>query len=258
MKITKEYYDAKYFESDKYGGKKYHLPNGTVKEWGYIARQYWEGWDSIIPVMKRLFKPKRILDVGCGCGSFVAFARKWGLDAEGIDYSEWAISHPVLGAEGHIHVADASEIPYPDKSFDFVLCSDTLEHIYVEDLDRVISELYRVSSKWIFLNIGAVMNPEIYRGVKPFFIRKGQTVPKELEGVAVAGHVTVAYPDFWILKLISDKINRGWRFRQDLVQKFRRLVPSEVIANWTCIIVIERCKNSVRGAVLDRETPQAV
>lgn len=222
MKINQSHYDASYFESDKYGGKEYHNPDGKVSKWGYTARQYWDGWNAIMPIIKRMFKPKQTLDVGCGAGTYVAKARQWGMACRGIDYSEWAIKHPLPGAGGFIALGDVRDIPFKDKQFDFVISGDLLEHISVRrgDLDKAISELYRVSSKWLFLNIGGIPN-EAYN-FKPYYLKEDEEVPMGLETTAVAGHLTVNYPDFWAMRLISGKINKGWRFRPDLVAKIGR------------------------------------
>jgi len=53
--------------------------------------------------------------------------------------------HP---SENSILCIDATNIPYPDKSFDFILCNHVLEHI--PNYKKAIYEIYRV------LNIGGI------------------------------------------------------------------------------------------------------
>jgi 2-polyprenyl-6-hydroxyphenyl methylase / 3-demethylubiquinone-9 3-methyltransferase len=88
-----------------------------------------------------------VLDVGCG-GGFLAedFARA-GYKVAGIDpisqFIETAQKH---AAEGGLHIdyqtVSGENLPFPDRSFDIVLCCDVLEH--VNDSELVISEISRV------------------------------------------------------------------------------------------------------------------
>lgn len=191
-------------------------------------------------VLKFLFRPRKVLEVGCGCGSFVKYARARGVKAVGIDFAEWAIANPLGGAEKWISLGDARDIPFPDDSFDFVFNTDLMEHIYFKgdtgkDVDRVIDELCRVSSKWIFYQIATVgMEDKPSEG---YFLERDEPIPLELEAYAVAGHVTVQKPEWWEERILRE----GWRHRHDIVDKFRRLVkPPELIAFWRTIFVLER------------------
>ena len=234
-KFDQDYYDRDYFEADVTGGKTYRRPDGSEGKWGYFAKQRWSGWQGIIEPLKLLFRPKMVLDVGCGCGSFVREARIARVKAVGIDFSEYAIENALEGAKKYVSVGDARDIRFPEDSFDFVLATDLMEHIYLEDVDRVIGELCRVSSKWIFLQIATVGMKD--KPTDGYILRKGEPIPLEIEVYSVAGHVTVQKEEWW-----GERLKRpGWRMRPDIVDKFRRLVkPPELIANWRTIFVMER------------------
>ena len=45
---------------------------------------------------------------------------------------------------------DGYNLPFPDDTFDVVTCVDVIEH--VEDYDRLIKEMLRVSKKGVFLS----------------------------------------------------------------------------------------------------------
>jgi len=231
-----EYYDAHYFWSDEHGGKEFRRPDGSTEKWGYAAKQLWEGWRGIIDVLKLLFRPRKVLDVGAGCGSFVREGRIKRLKVWGIDFSEWAVENALEGAERWLSVGDARDIPYPNDSFDFIMCTDLMEHIYLEDVDTVIDELYRVSSKWVFLQISTPTGEEGFPD-GGYVLGKGEPIPIELEVYTAAGHVTVLPYSFWEKRLQRE----GWRLRPDLVDKFRRLVkPPELIAYWRTIFIVEK------------------
>ena len=136
-----------------------------------------------------------------------------------------------------LQVADVRYIPFKDDSFDLVLALDLMEHIYIDDVDQVISEIFRVCKKYAFFEIATVGGGS-GAGIhdRGFIIRKGEPIPVELEANAVAGHVTVQPREFWIEKFEE----YDWFVRRDLEQYFRMLVPPEVIRNWNTIIILEK------------------
>jgi len=253
--FDQKYYDHYYFSDSK--GKKFRSSDGKEQRWGYQnPTGEWHGCGPIVGAWNEIFNlskrntdstesgPCKALDVGCGRGQFTTYMRDIGIDAHGFDFSEWAIRnlYPRCDKEW-VRVHDATQKwPYGDKTFDLVIVLDLLEHIYLEDIDFILDEMYRVARKWIFLQIATVGMSE-----KGYIIKKGENIPIELEGMAVAGHVTVQPRDFWIVKLKSrelknrDNDNR-WRLRDDLVKEFIRRVPNDIIQNWikNTLLVLEK------------------
>ena len=230
------YYDRKYF-ADK-DGKKFHRPGGITDRWGYRNPEgEWTGCKPIVEAWKSIFNPRDMLDVGCGRGTFVTYSRDVGIKAEGFDFSEWVANNPYRRCKKEwIRVHDAVKPwPYPDKNFDLVTILDLMEHIYVDNIDFVINETYRVAKKWIFFQIATVKQGSHEKG---YIIKKGDSIPIDLEVYAVAGHVLVQTEKFWIDKLKRD----GWKIRKDLVDQFCKIVPDDVIRNWTLntLIIMER------------------
>jgi SAM-dependent methyltransferase len=95
-----------------------------------------------------------ILDVGCGEG-FTLFhlsQKKIGKRIEGIEYSQKAIS---IGKKIHpditIKKGSIYKLPYKDKSFDLVICTEVLEHL--DNPEKAIIELMRVSEKYCLLTV---------------------------------------------------------------------------------------------------------
>lgn len=50
-------------------------------------------------------------------------------------------------------IGNAAQIPFPDRSFDLVLCAEVLEHIPAKILPRVCAELSRVSRRHLVLGV---------------------------------------------------------------------------------------------------------
>jgi len=241
--FSASYYDRKYFADEK--GKSFRRPNGSVERWGYRNPTGESAWfKRVTEVWKEMFNPKKMLDVGCGRGTVVAYARDLGIEAYGFDFSEWAISdegrYPRCKREW-LTVHDATKPwPYPDNSFDFVVALDFWEHIYIDDVGFAVKEMYRVASKWIFLQIATVGGGLEYGRPyeEGYILKKGEPVPIEREGNAVAGHVTVQPEQFWLDRFEHE----DWMPRPDLVNYFTTLMGDYMNRNWlvNTMLVLER------------------
>jgi len=98
---------------------------------------------------------RSVLDVGCGVGlSLLGFIIRKKI-AKGTELCKYCLNNFLFPfvASGIVKEARAQKLPYPDNSFDMVFCVDVLEHIPEGDVTLVLSELHRVSSKYIFLGI---------------------------------------------------------------------------------------------------------
>lgn len=97
--------------------------------------------DEIVVTLERYRKNNRVLDVGCGGGSFLeALARnKW--EAFGVEISKTASAH-VRGRGIEVFCGELKEANYPDEHFDVVIASELLEH--VADPGELLAEIARV------------------------------------------------------------------------------------------------------------------
>lgn len=92
---------------------------------------------------------KTVLDVGTGAGAiFRKLKDRKGLDCFGIDISFELVNR----LNDNIVVADASNIPFKDAEFDMVLAGDFIEHIEEGHFAKSVSEMIRVSKKYILIN----------------------------------------------------------------------------------------------------------
>ncbi len=91
---------------------------------------------------------KRILDVGCGLGPYRQEIEKRGGKWIGVD----------LKGPGCSVIADGLHLPFPDGSFDGVLCAAVLEH--VPDLDIFMMEIKRVlAAHGVLFGYAAFLEP---------------------------------------------------------------------------------------------------
>jgi len=85
-------------------------------------------------------RPQRVLDVGCATGHLVKALRDAGLQAEGIDFSQWAVDNAVTS----VVQGSALELPWRPAEFDVAVSQDFMEHMHPDDLPKVIAEQVRV------------------------------------------------------------------------------------------------------------------
>ena len=96
---------------------------------------------------------KRVLDVGCGTGRYLRVMREKWPDAElhGLDLSEEMLRSCPPGVQTRL--ASLLCIPYPNDSFDFVYCVETLEHaLLVENSIREMVRVLKPGGKLIIID----------------------------------------------------------------------------------------------------------
>ncbi len=89
----------------------------------------------------------RVLDVGCGRGEVMAAVMRDGATVVGIDYADAAVklARDLVGPR--VSRADATLLPFPDKTFDRVVMGDVIEHLpwdiavaAIRDITRVLTD----------------------------------------------------------------------------------------------------------------------
>jgi len=92
-------------------------------------------------------KGKRLLDIGCGLGYFTDFFQRKGAISTGIDLDNKCLRYCHDYMRGTYLSWNITSFPYPfpDRSFDLILCSEVLEHI--QDNGKVLDEVERLLTK---------------------------------------------------------------------------------------------------------------
>jgi SAM-dependent methyltransferase len=94
------------------------------------------------------FAPTTVLDVGCAIGFLVEALRERGVDARGIDISEYAISQVPESLKPYCTVASATD--ELDGDYDVITCIEVLEHLPPELAKEAIDNLTRHTDRIVF------------------------------------------------------------------------------------------------------------
>lgn len=141
-------YDTEYFQ----GGWRAQTPPYTLD-----GRRTAEGRHP--KIIKELFYGWTVLDVGCGPGFLVHMLRELGMDAGGIDPSQAAVNLSPL-PKGRIVCGDVDAMP--PKIAQLVICREVLEHLTVAEVAVMVSELFRVARRAVYITTRFAHTP---RGV---------------------------------------------------------------------------------------------
>ena len=231
MKVSPiDFYDETYFYHGEAEKKPYTAADGTIKHYVGPAGD-WHGYEYVLDFIEGAIplRGMSMLDLGCGCGGFVARARARGVRAVGCDISQWAIGHPVSGAEGFLHWRDLSEVPPGLGTFDLVTGLDLLEHIYEEDLDSFLQNIFGSVMPYgrMFFDICTVKKP-----ADEFVLRKGAEVPIEKESIAVAGHVNVRPFEYWLNIFGSYQWKIDWSTMDHFHREWSRHPEMQKVEAW--------------------------
>ncbi len=120
---------------------------GKKEPWFYRAYSFDEHYplvQLVCLVLKMHFNPKRVLDVGCAKGFMVKAFREQGIEAWGVDVSEYALATAPEDVREHLYRVDLNKdgLPFPDEYFDCVTFLGTIECL--DGYDKVLTEIRRV------------------------------------------------------------------------------------------------------------------
>lgn len=124
--------------------------------------KYWHGVVDDMIKYWGLNNKSSLLDVGCAKGFMLYdFQKKLpGINYQGIDVSEYAISNALEEVRKNLRVADAKNIPFIDNSFDVVISINTIHNLDRENCKKALQEIQRVSKKNCFVTVDAFRNQE--------------------------------------------------------------------------------------------------
>ena len=111
-----------------------------------------EGWltffDQIAKRIIEQFEPKTVLDAGCAWGFLVEAFRKHGVEAFGVDISEYAIQNVHPDIKPYCWLGSITE-PFPGK-YDLITCIEVLEHMPMSEAEKAIENFCAHTNEIVF------------------------------------------------------------------------------------------------------------
>ena len=143
---------ARQFGKDFFDGDRRHGYGG----FNYLPRF----WQPVIPTFKSHFRldgDSSLLDVGCAKGFMMhdLAALIPGITVKGIDISQYAIDNAIEDMKPHVQVANAINLPFPDRSFDIVISINTIHNLERHELATALREIQRVAIRGAFITVDA-------------------------------------------------------------------------------------------------------
>lgn len=164
-------FNEKYFDGTReegYGGYEYD-------------RKYWFNVAEDIVSHYKLKSGDSVLEVGCAKG-FLLHDLKLivpGLKIHGLDISSYAVSKAMPEVRPFLTLGDASSLSYPDKSFDLVLCINTLSEIPKDRCKQAIREISRVSKRNAFITLNSWRNEREKENLKKWNLTASSNFSRE-------------------------------------------------------------------------------
>lgn len=183
-------FGREFFDGDRrhgYGGFKY-LPRF---------------WQPVVPAFREHFGLKTgmsLLDVGCAKGFMLHDLQELipGLQVAGVDISEYAIDNSLDSVRENLRVASATELPFPDRSFDVVVSINTIHNLGRDECARALREIQRVSRGNAFVTVDAYRSAEDMARMYAWNLT-AETIMSVDEWVAFFGETGYTGDYFWFI-----------------------------------------------------------
>jgi SAM-dependent methyltransferase len=169
----------------------------------YQRSQDWLGlFDGIAKRIVSDIQPGKVLDAGCAMGFMVEFLRKHGVDAWGIDISEYAIQKVHPDIQPYCQVGSILEA-FSQPHYDLIVCIEVLEHLKPPETEQAIANLCQHTDDILFSS-----TPYDYQEATHFNVR-----PPEYWAESFARHGFLRDVDFdasfitpWAMRLVRKDV----------------------------------------------------
>jgi SAM-dependent methyltransferase len=139
--VTSGHYNAEYYTGDwRAEGNNYNLETRRAIE----ARNPF--------LIKEVFQPGKVLDLGCGPGALMHLLWELGVDVEGVDFAQSSKDLATPQVRNRISVGQVTDPGIKQaNSYDLVICREVLEHLTVLQVKQAVANMVRLTSKFVYV-----------------------------------------------------------------------------------------------------------
>ena len=131
--------------------REYYQRLYDIEEQHWWAKGMRDAMDALLAKPLGDLRNLRVLDIGCGTGFLMNYIReKYSIyeSVVGLDVSQHALDFCHQRGENKLILGSATAVPIPSKSFDLIICIDTIQHLAGEGADeQAISEFSRLLNR---------------------------------------------------------------------------------------------------------------
>lgn len=161
-------------------------------------------------IIRDFFSATKVLEIGCAMGYLLRQLLPFGINAYGIDFSEYCVQNAPDEIRNRIELADLLNLSHPADSYELVIGLDILEHLPASLLPKALHTIHRILQPGgIYLGVIPTYGPNKYGPMvfdyhqreswvrdahagKPF-----QEIPLDVNGKPHMGHLIHATVQWW-------------------------------------------------------------
>jgi GT2 family glycosyltransferase/glycosyltransferase involved in cell wall biosynthesis/SAM-dependent methyltransferase len=147
-----------------YGAEYYRTGFGAAP-YDRSTPHWLEFFGGIAAEIIRSLKPRNVFDAGCAWGFLVEAFWDRGVEAGGVDVSEYAIAHLRPDMRPYCRVGSLTD-PI-EREYDLVTCIEVLEHMPGDEVDRAIANLCRATNRILFSSTPGDFDEPTHFSVRP-------------------------------------------------------------------------------------------
>ena len=207
------YYDEQYYQ------------NKLVIPYDRNESHWIQFFGNVAAQIVQIIKPGSVMDMGCAKGFLVESLRDRGVQAYGVDISDYAISQVREDIKQFCRVGAVTE-PL-DRDYDLITCIEVLEHVTEEESEIAIRNMAMRTQNILFSSSSTDFDEPSHINVKP--------VLKWLECFSKYDF----YPDV----TIDFGFIQPWSF---LLRKRSPKVPEDILNTFACLINTKISEHSLK------------
>lgn len=213
----------------------------------------WQAFFSAVAErIVREIAPRTVLDVGCAKGMLVEALRDRGVEAYGLDISEYAISQVRLDVRPYCRVASAAQ-PIEGR-YDLITCIEVLEHLSEGEGRRAIANICASTSDVLFSSTPDQGDDPTHVNVRPLlywverFAEHGFVLDVDFDAGFIAPHA-LRFRRAEETEVLAERLLRQ---RMGVLEQLRqlsaesvRLVELEKTLGWRMLQGLRRVRDRV-------------